>query len=139
MPAPEGAIEEAAIILTPSAPLRLLADQSPDQIAKVEGDTVLASEIGKVLHQLRWEYEEDLSRVIGDIPAHELTRLGKRIAEEGRRQATSLAAMLAEYWIEEQPLITKRRHLEQFSRDVDVLRDDVERLAKRLDRLDRSS
>jgi ubiquinone biosynthesis protein UbiJ len=137
LPAPEGAAAEAAIILTPTAALRLLADRPPEQLVKVEGDSDLATEIGKVLRQLQWEYEEDLSRIVGDIPAHQLVSMGKRAAAESKRQATSLAGMLAEYWLEEQPLIAKRRHLEQFSKDVDALRDDVERLAKRLEKLER--
>jgi len=138
LPAPEGAIVEASILLTPTAALRLLADQPPEKLVKVEGDSALAAEIGKVLHQLQWEYEEDLSHLIGDIPAHQLVDLGKRIASEGKRQVSSLAGMFAEYWLEERPLIAKRRHLEQFSQDVDALRDDTERLAKRLEKLDRS-
>jgi ubiquinone biosynthesis protein UbiJ len=44
--------------------------------------------------------------------------------------------MFAEYWLEEQPLIAKRRHLEQFSRAVDALHEDTERLAKRLEKLE---
>jgi ubiquinone biosynthesis protein UbiJ len=46
--------------------------------------------------------------------------------------------MLAEYWLEEQPLIAKKRHLEEFSTEVDALRNDVDRLAKRLEKLERS-
>ncbi|MCX7627352.1 MAG: SCP2 sterol-binding domain-containing protein [Methylophilaceae bacterium] len=137
-PARPDATAEAAIILTPTTALRLLADQPPDPLFRVEGDTTLAMDISKVLHQLRWEYEEDLSHLIGDIPAHELVTLGKRIMSEGQRQLGSLAATLAEYWLEERPLIAKRRHLEQFSREVDALRDDVERLAKRMEKLDRN-
>lgn len=136
LPAPEGATAEASILLTPTAALRLLADQPPEKLVKVEGDGDLAAEIGKVLHLLQWEYEEDLSRLIGDIPAHQLVSLGKRVAAEGRRQAESLAGMFTEYWLEEQPLIAKSRHLKQFSKEVDALRDDVERLAKRLEKLD---
>lgn len=138
LPAPEGTAAEASILLTPTAALRLLADQPPEKLVKVEGDSELATEIGKVLRQLQWEYEEDLSRLIGDIPAHQLVNLGKRVASEGKRQAESLAGMFAEYWLEEQPLIAKRRHLERFSKDVDALRDDVERLAKRLEKLDKA-
>jgi ubiquinone biosynthesis protein UbiJ len=106
---------------------------------RLEGDAELAANVGKVLQQLEWEYEEDLSRVIGDIPAQQLVSLGKRAVTEGRRQAESLAGMLAEYWVEEQPLIAKKRHLEEFSTEVDTLRNDVDRLAKRLKKLERSA
>jgi len=138
VPAAADAVAEAGIILTPTAALRLLADQPPEKLVKVEGDSELAAEIGKVLRQLEWEYEEDLSKLIGDIPAHELVSLGKRVVAEGQRQFWSVAGMLTEFWQEEDPLIAKKRHLDQFAREVDQLRDDAERLSKRVDRLEKS-
>ncbi|OIQ79980.1 hypothetical protein GALL_382670 [mine drainage metagenome] len=93
----------------------------------------VAATVGQVLQGLRWDFEEDLSRIAGDIPAHQIARTGNRIRQEAERQAASVAGMLAEYWLEESPLIAKRVHLERFSRAVDTLRDDAERLAKRLE------
>ena len=107
-------------------------------VSRIDGDAGLAGAVGNVLQGLRWDVEEDLSRVIGDIPAHQLTQGGQKIRQELGRQAWAVAGMLAEYWLEEEPLIAKRRHLEQFSHDVDTLRDDVERLAKRLEKLEQS-
>ncbi len=139
VPAIEHAIPDATIALKPIAALRRLTGQpmQPDDY-RLEGDTELAANVGKVLQQLEWEYEEDLSHLIGDIPAQQLVSFGKRTLQEGRRQAESLAGMFAEYWQEEQPLIAKKRHLEKFSAEVDTLRDDVERLEKRLQKLESS-
>lgn len=137
--APDAPVD-AEISLTPGAALRLLLQ--PDaaaNLATLHGDTQLATAVGKVLHGLRWDAEEDLSRIVGDIPAHELSRAGARIKHELGRQAWSIAGMFAEYWLEERPLIAKKRHLEQFARDVDALRDDAERLAKRIERLEKQS
>jgi ubiquinone biosynthesis protein UbiJ len=140
VPAIENATPDATINLSPMAAFRRLTGQpvQPDDY-RLEGDAELAANVGKVLQQLEWEYEEDLSRVIGDIPAQQLVSLGKRAVTEGRRQTESLAGMLAEYWVEEQPLIAKKRHLEEFSTEVDTLRNDVDRLAKRLEKLERSA
>ena len=52
-----------------------------------------------------------------------------------KQQAVNFAEMAAEYWQEESPLIAKKRHVEDFVKKVDVLRDDVERLEKRLAKL----
>lgn len=139
VPAIEHAQADATITLTPMAALRRLLKQPlQNDDFRLEGDIELATAVGKVLQQLEWEYEEDLSRLIGDMPAHELVKFGKKALHEGHRQVESLAGMLAEFWLEEQPLIAKKRHLDQFANDVDSLRDDVERLAKRLEKLESS-
>lgn len=131
---------DAEIGLTPGAAIRLLVEpDAANGLVSLQGDSELASAVGKVLRGLRWDAEEDLSRIVGDIPAHELSQAASRIRREIGRQAWSIAGMFAEYWQEEQPLIAKKRHLEQFARDVDALRDDVERLAKRIERLEQAA
>ena len=52
-----------------------------------------------------------------------------------RRAAGSLARSAAAYWTDEQPLIATRHDIERFVREVDALRDDVARAAKRIDNL----
>ena len=56
---------------------------------KIEGDVQLAAEIGWLAENLRWDAEEDVSRLIGDAPAHALIDLGMRVA-------TGLKQFLAE-------------------------------------------
>ena len=130
-------IEADAIVTIPfPVALRLLAnDDAATTLATLEGDTELAAALSKVLRGMQWEYEEDLSKLIGDIPAHEFSEFGRKAVGEIKKQAVNTAEMLVEYWQEEQPLIAKKRHVEQFIKDVDALRDDTERLAKRLEKL----
>ncbi|HSS46981.1 MAG TPA: SCP2 domain-containing protein, partial [Burkholderiales bacterium] len=53
----------------------------------------------------------------------------------GKQTFDSLSRSFAEYWTEERPLIAKSAHVKQLIADVDALRDDVERLEKRLEKL----
>lgn len=46
---------------------------------KIEGDVQLAAELGWLAENLRWDVEEDLSRVVGDIPAHAIADAGRKI------------------------------------------------------------
>ncbi|MCB5191519.1 SCP2 sterol-binding domain-containing protein [Methylobacillus arboreus] len=132
----ETASADATITVPPSVALRLLAgDEAAGAAASVTGDTEFASALAKVLQGISWEYEEDLSRMVGDAPAHEIARFGRAAVNEARRKTLSVAGMFAEYWQEEQPLIAKKRHVEQFVRDVDTLREDAERLQKRIEKL----
>ena len=127
---------DAILSLPPSAALRM-ALQGKLDTSKVtmQGDTALAASVGKVLRELSWDIEEDLSRVVGDIPATKIVSMGKQFLQQGKQQSASFAAMLAEYWQEETPLIAKRHHLEQFTTEVDELRDATERLAKKVAKL----
>ena len=46
---------------------------------KIEGDVQLAAELGWLAENLRWDFEEDLSRVLGDVPAHALADAARRV------------------------------------------------------------
>lgn len=126
----------AKVTLPPSAAMRLLAgDANAETLATIDGDTELALALSKVLRNLSWEYEEDLSKLIGDAPAHQLSQFGRKAVSEIRTQSLNVVDMFAEYWQEERPLIAKKRHVERFVQDVADLRDEAERLEKRLDKL----
>jgi ubiquinone biosynthesis protein UbiJ len=133
----EAAQVEATVRMAPSTAMRLLAgDEAAHRMVEIEGDAELGAVLAQVLRGLHWEYEEDLSRIIGDAPAHELAAFGRKATTGTRRQAWNLAEMLAEYWQEEQPLLAKKRHVQRFAGEIDTLRDDSERLAKRIEKLE---
>ncbi|MGB4116961.1 MAG: SCP2 sterol-binding domain-containing protein [Polaromonas sp.] len=48
---------------------------------KIEGDVQLAAELGWLAENLRWDFEEDLSRLVGDIPAHAMADAAKKIGQ----------------------------------------------------------
>jgi ubiquinone biosynthesis protein UbiJ len=128
----------ASFKLTPALGLRIAAaDPAAWREVEAGGDMALAREILHIAQNLRWDFEEDLSRVFGDIVAHRLAGAGRAMARWQRETADSLARQAAVYWTEERPLIASRQHLEQFSRDVDTLRDDVARVEKRIEQLAR--
>jgi len=127
---------DATVKLTPGLMLRLMArDQTVWTEIGVDGDTTFATAINQIARNLRWDVEEDLSRVFGDITAHRMVQTGKALDQWRAQSIDNLARSLAEYWTEEQPLIARARDVAQFNRDVDVLRDDVARFEKRLETL----
>jgi ubiquinone biosynthesis protein UbiJ len=112
-----------------------LRDESARQDVRVTGDTALASALTGVLSAMHWDVEEDLSRVIGDVAAHRVAQAGSSFLAWQGRTATNLAQSLAEYWTEERPVIAGSDAVREFVQAVDVLRDDTERLEKRVERL----
>lgn len=113
----------------------LMRDEATLRRLAMEGDANLAQEIAQLATQLRWNWEEDLSRVVGDAPAHAAGEAARATTAWGKDAAFRLAASAAEYWTEESPVIASRVKVEDFAAAVSALRDDVARLEKRIDRL----
>ena len=101
----------------------------------MSGDTELAREVLFVAQHLRWDAEEDLSRVFGDILAHRMVQTASGFKHWQLQAADSIARSAAAYWTDEQPLIATRHDVERFVREVDALRDDVARAEKRIQQL----
>jgi ubiquinone biosynthesis accessory factor UbiJ len=130
--------EVAAVTITlPSdAPFRMLTD--PSSIfgaARITGAANFAETLAFVFRNLRWDYEADLAGIIGDIPAHRISRLLAEGATWQRSAVKRLGLNAAEFATEESGLVTSARDLTRFSQDVDQLRDDAARLEKRISRL----
>ena len=127
---------DASIYAPPSLLLRMMAgDEAAKMQFKVEGDTHLATEFSKVLQNMRWDVEDDLSKITGDIAANKIGNATKKIFSTAKKQATDTAEMLSEYWQEEKNILAKKRHVESFNADVDTLRSDVARFEKRMQKL----
>lgn len=129
-------VPDATITIPPSLLLRLIAkDEAAKLQIKVDGDTHLATALAKVLSHVRWDYEDDLSKLTGDVSANKIGEFTRQSVSTVKDTAINLAEMLSEYWQEEKPLLAKKRHVEQFNTEVDTLRADVERFDKRLNKL----
>ena len=138
-PAAGGSVPAATVKLGPGLMLRLAArDESAWREIDITGDIDFATAIHQVVRNLRWDVEEDLARVFGDIAAHRMAEAGRTFRRWGEQAADNTGRAFAEYWTEEQPLIAGTRDLEAFGREVDRLRDDAARLEKRVERLARS-
>lgn len=137
-PAPADAQPDVVVRITPGLALRLAAgDSRAWSEADVSGDTDFAAAIHQLARNLRWDVEEDLSRVVGDIAAHRMARAGRALRQWAADTLEHTGRTLAEYWMHEQPLIAGRVELEHFNDAVDRLRDDVARLEKRIEALAR--
>ena len=66
--------------LSPGQCLRLLL-QGERPPVQVEGDVQLAAEMAWLADNLRWDIEDDLARVLGDVPAHALADAARRLMQ----------------------------------------------------------
>lgn len=129
-------VPDVTISVTPGVLLRAAAgDETAWNAAEVTGDAEFAAALDYLRRNVRWDFEEDLSRLTGDIAAHRIANGARELERWSRRAVANLAQAFAEYAIHERPLVADARAVEAFNREVDVVRDDAERLQKRLELL----
>ena len=105
----------------------------------ISGDADFARAISEVANGLQWEAEEDLAPFVGDIAAVRIAQAAREATGTVKAGARKLVENVAEYLLEENPTLLYRSAGERFASDVATLRDDVERLAKRIALLEKSA
>jgi len=103
---------------------------------KITGDADLAQLLGRLAGQLRWEYEEDLARLVGDAPANFAVRQGKKFMSATRSAATDLLDNVVEYVSEEKKVLLNKRDFIVHKSELSELRESVDRMEKRIQLLE---
>jgi ubiquinone biosynthesis protein UbiJ len=102
---------------------------------EIQGDSELGHRFGNLLGKLEIDWEEQLSKLTGDLLAHQTGNLVRGAGAWARAARASLAQDLPEYLQEELGLLPSRIEVGEFLAEVDRLRDDAERLEQRIQRL----
>lgn len=131
---------DACIAGTPLS-LLALAGETPEAViqrgdVQIDGDAQLAQKFRELALLLRPDVEEELARVVGDTPAFRMMSLARSALEWGRRTAATGAQNVSEYLAHEKRDLVPRAEAAPFLQGVDRLREDVDRLAARIDRLE---
>ena len=99
------------------------------------GDAHRAEQFQRMLAFAKPDFEEELSNMVGDTAAHRVGEMVRGIGKWGRDARSTMGANIREYLQEESRDTPSRYEVERFTEQVGALRDDVERLAARIDRL----
>ncbi|UCG96023.1 MAG: SCP2 sterol-binding domain-containing protein [Burkholderiales bacterium] len=114
-------------------PRALLEPKAALRNVRLDGDAEFAQTLSGVLQRLRPEPEEELARFVGDAAAVRIVALLRSALAGAREAGGRLATQTADYLVAENPMLVSRQQMAAFAADVARLRDDVERLAKRID------
>jgi ubiquinone biosynthesis protein UbiJ len=136
--APAGAETAASLVITLGPGALAAAVKGEDHLLRsidVAGNARLANEVMFLARHLRWDAEEDIAKFVGDPAAHRLVGMAKEVAAWHADAARRIAEGLIEYATEEKPLLVKRGELDEIAAANARLRDGLERLEKRIDRL----
>jgi ubiquinone biosynthesis accessory factor UbiJ len=116
--------------------LAALAGPHPEEVIQrgdvsIRGDAELAQKFRELAMLLRPDVEEELSKLIGDTPAHQALRFAKAVTGFGRRAVNTGVRNVAEYLAHERGDLVPRAEAEDFYRGVERLREDLDRLDAR--------
>ena len=102
---------------------------------EVHGDAALAQTLSKLFARLDLDWEEALSRAVGDIPAHEMGNKFRAVTQWARQSAENLERDIGDYLVSEAQLAADRTDAREMADEIDDLRDSIERLEQRVERL----
>ncbi len=102
----------------------------------LSGDPQLAQKFQRLLHYARPDIEEELSSVVGDAAAHRIGEFARGLGQWTREATATMGGNIREFLQEESRDVPSRYEVERFNSQVSELRDDVDRLAARLRRLE---
>jgi ubiquinone biosynthesis protein UbiJ len=124
---------------------RLLARGAPRDDAppvgklRIAGDAELARRLQRLAERFDPDWQQPFAAVFGDVLGVQIADAIATALRQARSAGADLAGSTAEYLTEESRDVVGKAELHAFHDDVDVLRDDLERLAARETRLQRAS
>jgi ubiquinone biosynthesis protein UbiJ len=138
-----GATAEAEIVGGPFS-LLALAGEAPEAViqrgdVQIRGDVELAQRFRELAMLLRPDIEEEVSKLIGDVPAHHLGRFARAAFDWTRNAASTQVQNVAEYLAHERQHLVPRAEADQLLKGVDTLRENIDRLEARIELLARKN
>lgn len=104
--------------------------------ASISGDPVLAQDFQRLLDLARPDWEEELSRQVGDVAAHQIGNAARGLARWGQQAVETLSRDTGEFLKEESRDLPTRFEVDEFLDQVDELGGAVDRAEARLRRLE---
>ena len=135
---PAGREVAASLVLTFGPEVLPALIRGEDHLARAvhtEGDPKLAAEMLFLVRHLRWDAEEDLARLLGDVTAHRLAAGARDLFAAQREALARTAENFVDYVLEERQLVAHPALFEEHRGAVADLRNAIERLEKRVERL----
>ena len=119
----------------------LLRDNSSDALRDgsigINGDVAVAQKFQKLFEMIKPDIEEELSHVVGDVMANNIVKFSKKTGVWMINTRDILQENIKEYLQEEIKLMPSKYEFNFFSKEVSKIRDDIERLEKKINEFQR--
>tara|TARA_Y100000590_G_scaffold146906_1_gene168742 strand:- start:1152 stop:1748 length:597 start_codon:yes stop_codon:yes gene_type:complete len=120
---------------------KLLRNNSSDALRdgtiSINGDVAVAQKFQKLFAMIKPDIEEELSHFVGDIMANNIVTVSKKTGDWLHNTTDILQENIKEYLQEEIKLMPNKYEFNVFSKEVSKIRDDIERLEKKINEFQR--
>ncbi len=133
----QGGMVDATIHGSPMALMRLSSSDNAGEAmlksdVEIDGDMRIAEKFSAILRDVDIDWEELLSKLVGDIVAHQAGQVVNNVADWFKESKTAMQQNVAEYLSEESKLSPAEAEINEFMDQVDELRMGVDRLEARI-------
>lgn len=135
--APDLGVRSTLAGLLGQLPMFRRDDAPPVGKLRIEGDAELARRLQKLASSFDPDWQLPFVQVFGDIAGVQIAKALAAGLKQAQVAGRNLAETAAEYVTEESRDVVPKAELEAFHDEVDALRDDVERIAAKIARLQR--
>lgn len=137
----DGGIVDATIHGSPMALIKLSTSSNAGETmlktdVEIEGDMRVAETFSAILKDVDIDWEELLSKLVGDIVAHQTGQVARSASNWFKETIDALQLNTAEYITEEAKLSPSDAEVRQYMEQVDNIRSDVDRLTARINNLE---
>lgn len=124
-----------SIVLPENAPILALLDRPAlSAAARISGSADFAEALSFIFRNLRWDVEDDLAHLVGDIAARRMLLGGRQFAHWHFRRARNFLFNVSEFLTAESPMVAHRDEIAGYCSGVSAIRDDCERVEKLVQR-----
>ena len=120
---------------------KALRDNSSDGLRdgniSINGDVAVAQKFQKLFAMIKPDIEEELSNFVGDMMANNIVKVSKKTGNWLNNTTDILQENIKEYLQEEIKLMPSKYEFNVFSKEVSKIRDDIERLEKKINEFQR--
>jgi len=140
----QGGIIDATIHGSPIALIQLSTSKNSGEAmlksdVEIDGDMRIAEKFSTILREVDIDWEELLSKLVGDIVAHQAGQVTESITGWLKETRESMQQNTAEYLTEELQISPAEAEISEFMNHVDDIRMDVDRLEARIKQLQNKS
>jgi ubiquinone biosynthesis protein UbiJ len=101
----------------------------------IEGDVQIAHQFAQLLTEMKIDWEEQLSKKVGDVLAHKICYAGKHAKKHIQKQCSQLEKQIAEFITKEFKLAPSGLEVAYFCDQVETLEIQQNELEKRINKL----